>query len=285
MTIRDNQLQNTSRVALHPMLLPFVTAVSLTQRAIAVILPNPATAGGSPQNPMAQAIKWVVEQASVYARTLAGTVSLQVRRVFADGVFASAVLAIDATAEKFKTTNAIGFMANGIAFTKAATTGLLFSGNYVINGANKWGAFLVQIASDGTISTKGALANAFLTETAAVGALPLPDAGHAILGYISVQAKNATWTANTDDMTPASDCVTAHFISADPNTTSISVLNANLVPVAGKEVQAVMAPTFSARLGSPTDVLVVLLTTDGTGALTDAYVRLGTRTFPLNGEA
>lgn len=271
MTIRDNQLLPTSKVALHPCIFPLVTAVSQTARPSVVALPIPGS-------------KWVIEQASLFSRTVAGAVSLDIRRVFGEGILSSPLLAIDATAEKFKTTNPFAASIGGVVITKAAQAAIVFSGAYVITGANKWGAFRVQMAANGTISTKGA-ASAFATEVLAIAALPAVDAGNISLGYISVQAKNATWTANTDDLTNGSDCVVAHFITEALTGGSITVLNTALTPTAGVDKQATMATTFTARFGNPTDVLVVLLTTDGTGALTDAFVRLGVRPYPLNGEA
>lgn len=271
MTIRDNQLLPTSKVALHPVAFPLTTAVSLTARPCLVILPIPGS-------------KWVIEQASLFARTVAGAVSYDIRRVFGNGILATPLLAIDATPEKFKTTNPFAASIGGVIITKAATAAIVFSGAYVITGANKWGAFRVQINAAGTISTKGA-ASAYATEALAIAALPAVDTGNVSLGYISVQAKGATWTANTDDMTDGSDCVVAHFVSEATTGGSISVLDSALTPTAGVDKQATMATTFTARFGQPTDVLVVLETTDGTGALTDAYLRVGVRPYPLNGEA
>lgn len=129
-----------------------------------------------------------------------------------DGILSDPLLAIDATPEKFKTTNAITFTIAGVPLAKVATAAIVFSGAYVITGANRWGAFRVQMNAAGSITTKGAASN-HLSEALAIAALPAVDAGNVSLGYISVQAKNATWTANTDDMTAGSDAVVAHFVS------------------------------------------------------------------------
>lgn len=132
--------------------------------------------------------------------------------VVPNGILSTPLLAIDAVPEKFKTTNAITAHIAGVLVTKVATPAIVFSAAYVITGANKWGAFRVQMNAAGTISTKGA-ASAYATEALAIAALPAVDAGNVSLGYIAVQAKGATWTANTDDMTDGSDCVVTHFVS------------------------------------------------------------------------
>lgn len=269
--MRDYVLEQDSHVARRVVTVPVTTAISLTNRVVTAhkIRHNSVFVG-----------------ASAFARTVAGTVALKVVIADAskpDSALTSAGLAIDAVPEKFKILTAFAYRAGAGFFTKAAATAIVFSANDVINGANKWGAFLVQVDSAGTVTTKGALANAFVTEQAAVAALPLADASKAVIGYISVQAKNATWTANTDDLTNGSDCVVAHFISTTG--ALLSPLTAAITPLAGTEVDSVNATDFNQLYAPLNSSLVVLQTTDGTGALTDALLALRYRPYPLQGEA
>lgn len=125
-------------------------------------------------------------------------------------------LAISATAEKFKTTTTAAFHIGGARVTKAATDNLVFSDAYTVNdgaSGDKWGAFLVQINAAGTISTKAVAADqAYTSEALAIAALPSVDSDNVFLGYITVESvTDTTWTANTDDLTAASDCQSANF--------------------------------------------------------------------------
>lgn len=143
--------------------------------------------------------------------------STAIRNALADGVLQHGTLAIDAVPEKFKTTTTLYWRRNGIQFTKAATTALVFASAYTINTAAaagiKWGVFLVQITDSGTITTKAPAANqSYATEALAIAALPAVDTGNTRIGYITVAAlTGADWVATTDDMTPASDCEDAKF--------------------------------------------------------------------------
>jgi hypothetical protein len=269
--MRDSILERDSHVARREVLVPVTTAISLTKRLV--------TAYKVRHNA-------VFTGASLFARTVAGTVAVSLLIADSeeiDTALTSAGLAIDATAEKFKVGTTFVYRAASGFYTKAAATAILFSANDVINGANKWGAFLVQVDSAGTVTTKGALANAFATEGAAVAALPAADASKAVVGYISVQAKNATWTANTDDLTAGSDCVVAHFVN---KTTAARVpLTADLSPVAAKVVDGVLSTDFTQLYMPINSYILAVQTTDGTGALTDAILSLQTRPYPLQGEA
>ena len=140
----------------------------------------------------------------------------------ADALLASGALAIDAVAEKFKTTATAIFRIAGAYYAKAAQTAVVFSSAYTINtgaaAGSFWGAFLVQVTTAGVISTKAVAADqVYASEALAINALPAPDSGKQTLGWITVQSKSgAAWTANTDDMTAASDCLAANFYNAAP---------------------------------------------------------------------
>jgi len=123
-------------------------------------------------------------------------------------------LAIDSTAEKFKTTQTAAFLINGVSHVKAAAIEQVFSDAHVIT-ASKFGVILVQINAAGTISTKvPASPQAYDDAPTALAALPTVDAGNVALGYIAIENNAGDWTANTDDLTDASDLTTAAFTDA-----------------------------------------------------------------------
>jgi hypothetical protein len=123
-------------------------------------------------------------------------------------------LAIDATPEKFKTTQTAAFLINGVSHVKAAAIEQVFSAAHVIT-ASKFGVILVQINAAGTISTKvPASPQAYDDALTALAALPAVDAGNVALGYIAIENNAGDWTANTDDLTDASDVTTAAFTDA-----------------------------------------------------------------------
>lgn len=123
-------------------------------------------------------------------------------------------LAISATAEKFKTTQTAAFLVGGVSHTKAATDDLVFTAAHVIT-ASKFGVILVQINAAGTVSTKvPASPQAYDDAPTALAALPSADAGNVALGYIAIENNAGDWTANTDDLTNASDVTTAAFNDA-----------------------------------------------------------------------
>ncbi len=128
------------------------------------------------------------------------------------GVLYPAGLAIHSTPEEFKTTNRFVGRLNGETFGKAATTALTFTANHVIT-ASKFGVVLVQVTPAGTISTKvpGAT-QAYNSAALALAALPAADAGNVPMGYIAIANNAGDWTANTDDLTAASDVTTATFV-------------------------------------------------------------------------
>jgi len=143
---------------------------------------------------------------------------------FKDGLLTIGTLAIDATAEKFKTTTTAYFRVGSIQYSKAAATAIAFSSADTINTAAAagtfWGIWLVQVNAAGTVSTKSPSADQVYTTAAlALAALPSADSGKVALGYIRVNSKaGVKWTATTDDLTDGSDCTTATFTDATPLT-------------------------------------------------------------------
>lgn len=132
------------------------------------------------------------------------------------GVLHPAGLAIDSTPEKFQTTNRAVIRYNGETVGKAATAAIVFTANHVVT-ASKYGIVLVQMTPAGVISTKtpGATqttAMAYNTAALALAALPAVTAGNVALGYIAIANNAGDWTANTDDLTDASDVTSATFV-------------------------------------------------------------------------
>lgn len=138
-------------------------------------------------------------------------VLVPVAQVMADGIVVDGDLAISATAEKFKTTQTAAFVINAVSHLKAATDNLVFSEAHVIE-LSKFGVILIQIDAAGTVSTKvPKTPQDYVDAPTALAALPAADAGNVALGYIAIANDGVEWTANTDDLTNASDVTTAAF--------------------------------------------------------------------------
>jgi hypothetical protein len=133
-------------------------------------------------------------------------------------------LAISATAEKFKTANTTYYYIDGTPFKKDATDSVTFTAADTINtgaaAGTYWGIWLVQLSTLGAFSTKSPASDqTYATEALAIAALPTADTDTVGIGYITVNSNEATaWTANTDDLTDASDCVEANFTDTTYNT-------------------------------------------------------------------
>ncbi len=143
-----------------------------------------------------------------------------------DGLYDSGTIAISATAEDFKTTTTMVIILDAVQYDKAATDNLAFSAADTINvGAGApvvFGAWLCQVNAAGAVSTKpaGGLSDQVYVDAAtALAALPPADADNVAFATIVLSANvSSAWTANTDDMTPASDVASAAF--ADLSTLS-----------------------------------------------------------------
>jgi hypothetical protein len=134
-----------------------------------------------------------------------------------DAIINATTLSVGSTAENIAST-AFQFQIDGVPAAKAAVTaGTAFTAADTINTAaaagSFWGVWLVQITAAGTISTKSPGADqVYADEATAIAALPATDAANASMGYVTVQSNaGATWTAQTDDLTPASDCLDSNF--------------------------------------------------------------------------
>jgi hypothetical protein len=136
------------------------------------------------------------------------------RAYVADGLLNSGAPTVDAVPEKFKTTAAIFYRIAGIQYTKAATTALVFTLGHII-AASKNGVVLVQINAAGTFSTKvPATTQSYATMALARAAKPAPDAGNVEVFTMEIANNAGAWTANTDDLTDASDVTSTTFVDA-----------------------------------------------------------------------
>lgn len=72
--------------------------------------------------------------------------------------------------------------------------------------------------------------------------------------------------------------------SVDVQISGVSILNPVITPVAATIVQGTLV-AFASRQGKTTDSLDVVLTTNGTGTITNLSVTITIRPFPLDNEA
>ena len=147
------------------------------------------------------------------------TFSDSLRDYLADGLLVDGTLAIStAPAEDFKTSSISTYTIGGITYTKSAIDSMSFTEAYTVNaGADSiavWGVFLVQVNAGGTVSTLAPSADQVYADSlTAISALPSATASNVRLGYILIQnGYESAWTANTSDMTPASDCLQSVFV-------------------------------------------------------------------------
>lgn len=174
-----------------------------------------------------------------------------------DTVVVKGTLVIDATAEKFKTTTTTVYRIGGVTYTKAPATAIVFSAAHVVT-ASKFGVVLVQINAAGTVSTKvPASTQAYNSAPLALAALPAPDSGNVALGYIAIANNAGDWTANTDDLTDASDLTTATFVDAtEVNVSRFFQLVSSAAGVVNLIVREAGVKTFYVNLILPDGKLV-----------------------------
>jgi hypothetical protein len=101
-----------------------------------------------------------------------------------------------------KNGNAVSFMINGVFGSLAANTNC-DTGTTVTIATTKWNAFLITVAtptSPALTATWATAAATYASEALAIAALAAVTvpASSAIVGYVTVQAAGATWTAGTD---------------------------------------------------------------------------------------
>lgn len=133
----------------------------------------------------------------------------------ADGVLVQGAFAVDSTIEKFQLTEVSIVRIAALAITKAPATALALAASKTINtaaGAGElWGVFTIQINASGTISTLAPTTDqVHADEPTALAAALVAASDNVVIGYLTIQAKEATkWTSVTDSLTD--DVVTANF--------------------------------------------------------------------------
>lgn len=135
------------------------------------------------------------------------------------GVISDPVIAIGSTAERFAN-GAFDYQIDNVSYSKAVVAaGSLFSAAHAIS-ASKWGIILLYIDTSGSISSLVPLATqAYDTAAEAhiAGDAVVTLKGTILIGKILINNDASLWTANTDDLTNASDVTTATFISVTSN--------------------------------------------------------------------
>lgn len=222
-----------------------------------------------------------------YAAVKAGAASFDGLICPDNSVVKAGALTVHSTPEQLALALSRYLVSGGQFVEKAATAAITFTAAHVVS-ANCFGVITVQIDNAGTLSTlvPGATQTtpmAYASANEALAAMVPAAAGKLKIAHILIDAKTASaWTANTDDMTAASDldAITITMVAAAPRFTTGAT---NFT--AFKSVAATMAATTPPLLGNKNDYLILLYTTDGTGALTGPTLTVTLRPRPLGGES
>ena len=232
---------------------PFVSAVSITDRAILVVKPG---------------VAFSLSSLKGYCDAKAGNIAFDAVVASDTAIVTAGTLAIDSAPTKY----AVGlsrYMVGGLFVEMAAATAQTFSAAHTVTAA-KYGCILVQVSNAGVLSTKVVgSTQAYADAPTALAALPAADAGKLAVGYIAIHAGVADWVANTNDMTNGSGLTTAAF------TTTAAVARATggaTAFVGGESVAATLSGTVA---GTSSQNLLLLYTSDGTGAVTNGSVSYG----------
>lgn len=137
-----------------------------------------------------------------------------------DAVINASTLTTGSTPENIATT-AFQFRIDGVSELKAAVTAGTAPQAATVNVGTASGFFFgglaVQVNTGGTISTLPASGDqVHATAAAALAAAQAitPTAGYVKIGYAVVAAnEDSAWTGGTDNLTPASDCLTVSYSS------------------------------------------------------------------------
>lgn len=183
------------------------------------------------------------------------------------GVIVDPAIAIGSTAERVAN-GTFYYRINNTNYTLAANAaGSVFTAAHVIgDGASAlWGCINLYVNAAGTIVTKVPLtpqiyATAALAHAAADAIPTTSDLCY--IGRILIQSDATTWTANTDDMTNASDLTTATFISQTPSFSTITS-----TAFSGAQITAQRAKVVSTNVHDKF-IRVFISALTGTGTIT-----------------
>ena len=266
MRITDDKISSDAGIGMETVLVPCNPAISLTTRQFGVIRPG---------------FPFYVESVAVSCSTIAGTVTVNARIIGADGIITAPTFSVHSTPEQLAATIS-RFRVGGRYVEKAAATGITFTAAHVVS-ASKFGVILIQTDNAGTLSTKVPSATqAYDTAALAVAALPAADSARLALGYVIIAADGTTWTANTDDLTNGSDLTTATFVSV---AAVGSLMTGAITPVGFERVAGTMTTTRADRFTrDATKDILLTVTTNGSGALTNGIAAVRYRPYPMHSE-
>lgn len=263
--MKDHLFEKNSNIAKQPMPVALGVAISQTDRLFFAHKPG---------------YGFYLHTLDLYCHTLAGAVTCAVAIVPNSlGMIGATAISVHSTPEQLAITACKAFIADTVV-EKSAATAITFSAGHVVS-AGKYGVVAIQMDKSGTVSSKvPAATQTYVTAGQALAALPTPDSGKIILGYLVIQAKSGTaWTANTDDMTAASDLQTITIVNTAAVTRSAT--GATFVT---KARAPITLGAESTRRGTLNDTLLLLYTSDGSGALTNGVATVTIRPRPLRGE-
>jgi hypothetical protein len=278
--VTDSKVSPTSGVATKQRPVRLITAVSQTN-LIADLAQIPHG--------------FTVERVTGYCSAEAGAVTADVGIVQPGTALQAITLAIGTTKTAFQVTafDAVAPLRTaGLPpyFRKAAQDNIAFSSAFTVNAAGGaplvFGAVRVQVAPDGTVSTKVVSADqSYLTAADALAAAPLADEDKVNLGTIVIQVKaSQTFTAGTTDLDDATAVEAVTYGGAAAGYTSVLSAPVAFAPLT--LVTGAIAGTIRSRaVRRPGGLLVTRYTSDGSGALTQGCVDITYRPFPMNGEA
>lgn len=265
MAVTDQKIARDAKTALKPITAALISAVSQTDRPFFLHKPG---------------YSFKLEKLSGYALAIAGAISFDAVICPDSAIIKAGAITVHSTPEQLALALS-RYLVGGRVVEKAAATGITFTAAHVVS-ANKYGVILLQISNAGAVSSKvPAATQAYDTSGAALAALPAADSGKLAIGYILIANNAGDWTANTDDLTDGSDVTTATITTL---AAVARVLSAGKAFVAGEAGVGSLAAAVSALLGSKDDNLVLLYTSDGTGAVTNGQVTAQIRPAPMNGE-
>ena len=187
-----------------------------------------------------------------------------------NGVVTEAALAIGSTPEQVAN-GAFDYRISDVHYTKGAVAaGTAISGFTV--AVSKFGGFVVQVDSSGTITTQAPVAamsyDTIADANTAVDALTA-DPETIIIGKVLIENDASLWTAGTDDLTNASDVTTASFISIGSSFDDMVTKTFSADELANARAK------FSVAYMGTSWVRAYLTTLTGTGEVTLRYTPIG----------
>ena len=306
---KDQNLDPGSSFPTRQLVVPIATAVSLTKRVtwarkfLKPVKLRAASVFATAVTAAVTVLVWIVsEDTPMVQITPAIAAPTSGRSTSCSGAVSGAATTLRSSTaisarqrrrpEKWKTTGVARHIHGGAVIEKAAVTAQVFSANYTINNAGvgqKWGVVLIQQAlADGAYSTKTIAADqAYATQgealTAAAGVAA--DAGKIIVGAIAIQSKNnLKWTANTDDLTAASDVGAVAFYATGA-VPAAGTYTAECVSVAPAALAEVVEDAITKHVVRDDQYLAIGITTDATGAATNLVATLDVTPWPMRGDS